>query len=228
MVSSHVSLSYFFNIDIFGILSFRIKVALTAHPSSVPHPSSPGSGREFVRRLSVRKPGSSRPVPTQLVPSAEDRADPARAQRSSSSPARRSARRPANVISTVTETKQGVTPREKDAWARRKYFITLQRSGLPAGASRCLLRCGRRGSGRMLGWPTIADDAPTNEPNERISRADDRLRRAFRVSCACAPGAIGKIGSLSRSRERCSDELKQGIKHKKRQLKDGKWLACPA
>jgi hypothetical protein len=45
---------------------------------------------------------------------------------------------------------------------------------------------------------------------------------------ACAPEASGKIGSLSRSRERCSDELKQGIKHKKRQLKDGKWLACPA
>ena len=28
--------------------------------------SPPRSGREFVRRLSVRKPGSSRPVPTQL------------------------------------------------------------------------------------------------------------------------------------------------------------------
>ena len=82
----------------------------------------------------------------------------------------------------------------------------------------------------MLGWggPRCTNDADEREPNERISRADDRLRRAFRVSCACAPGASGKIGSLSRSRERCSDELKQGIKHKKRQLKDGKWLACPA
>jgi hypothetical protein len=132
------------------------------------------------------------------------------------------------LISTVTETKQGVTPRGKDAWARQILY-TLQRSGLPAGASRCLLRCGRRVICRIgLGGPRCTNDADEREPNERISRADDRLRRAFRVSCACAPGASGKISSLSRSRERCSDELKQGIKHKKRQLKDGKWLACPA
>ena len=44
---------------------------------------------------------------------------------------------PRNLISTVTETKQGVTPGKKTP-GPAKYFITLQRSGLPAGASRCL------------------------------------------------------------------------------------------
>lgn len=115
-----------------------------------------------MRRLSVRKPGSSRPVPTQLVPSAEDRADPARAQRSSSSPARRSARRPANVISTVTETKQGVTPRKKDAWARQilYYFTTIGPTGWCVAmpfAMRPTWIC------QMLGWPTDARMTPTNE-----------------------------------------------------------------
>ena len=131
------------------------------------------------------------------------------------------------LISTVTETKPGCDTGEKDAWARQilYYFTTVGPTGWCVAMP---LRCGRRGSVGCLGGPRCTNDADEREPNERRSRADDRLRRAFRVSCACAPGASGKIGSLSRSRERCSDELKQGIKHKKRQLKDGKWLACPA
>ena len=73
-----------------------------------------------MRRLSVRKPGSSRPVavPTQLVP---DRGP-------ASSPTLGSS---CQLISTVTETKQGVTPRGKDAWARQilYYFTTVGPTG---------------------------------------------------------------------------------------------------
>ena len=172
--------------------------------------------RVCAQAVSVRKPGSSRPVPTS----------------SSCRPRTRRSMLPTlgsscQLISTVTETKQGVTPRENDAWARQILynFTTVGPTGWCVAMP---LRCGRRGSVGCLGGPRCTNDADEREPNERRSRADDRLRRAFRVSCACAPGASGKIGSLSRSRERCSDELKQGIKHKKRQLKDGKWLACPA
>ena len=171
----------------------------------------PRPGREFVRRLSVRKPGSSRPVPTQLVPDAEDAA---------SYPYRRSAQS-CQLISTVTETKQGVTPRGKDAWARQilYYFTTVGPTGWCVAMP---LRCGRRGSVGCLGGPRCTNDA---DPNENRTNEEAAPTTAFG---ACAPEASGKIGSLSRSRERCSDELKQGIKHKKRQLKDGKWLACPA
>lgn len=88
----------------------------------------PRPGREFVRRLSVRKPGSSRPVPTPAVPRTEDAASYRRA---------RLVQTCHELISTVTETKQGVTPGKKTP-GPAKYFITLQRSGLPAGASRCL------------------------------------------------------------------------------------------
>ena len=72
---------------------------------------------------------------------------------------------------------------EKKTPGPAKYFITLQRSGL----GRCAampLRCGRRGSGRMLGWPTIADDADerterTNKPRRRPPSA--RVSRFMRV-----------------------------------------------
>jgi hypothetical protein len=90
----------------------------------------PRPGREFVRRLSVRKPGSSRPVPTPAVPRTED-------PRVTDALGSDVQTLPRNLISTVTETKQGVTPGKKTP-GPAKYFITLQRSGLPAGASRCL------------------------------------------------------------------------------------------
>ena len=70
---------------------------------------------------------------------------------------------------------------------------------------------------------------PTNEnrTNEEAAPTTAFVAR-FAFHARAHQGQSGKIGSLSRSRERCSDELKQGVKHKKRQLKDGKWLACPA
>lgn len=171
----------------------------------------PRPGREFVRRLSVRKPGSSRPVPTPAVPRTED----PRAYRRA-----RLVQTCHELISTVTETKQGVTPGKKTP-GPAKYFITLQRSGLPAGASRCL--CDAADVDLSDAW--VAHDARMTPTNENRTNEEAAPTTAFG---ACAPEASGKIGSLSRSRERCSDELKQGIKHKKRQLKDGKWLACPA
>jgi len=80
------------------------------------------------------------------------------------------------LISTVTETKQGVTPRGKDAWARQilYYFTTVGPTGWCVAMP---LRCGRRGSVGCLGGPRCTNDADEREPNERRSRADDRLRR---------------------------------------------------
>jgi hypothetical protein len=109
----------------------------------------PRPGREFVRRLSVRKPGSSRPRADPGC--AEDPEDPRESYRTR----RLGSSCQLNVISTVTETKQGVTSGKKTP-GPAKYFITLQRSGRTgSGASRCLCDAADVDLSDARGWPTM-------------------------------------------------------------------------
>jgi hypothetical protein len=127
----------------------------------------PRPGREFVRRLSVRKPGSSRPVPTPAVPRTED-------PRVWSYRRARLVQTCHELISTVTETKQGVTPGKKTP-GPAKYFITLQRSGLPAGASRCL--CDAADVDLSDAW--VAHDARMTPTNENRTNEEAAPTTAF-------------------------------------------------
>lgn len=78
------------------------------------------------------------------------------------------------LISTVTETKQGVTPGKKTP-GPAKYFITLQRSGLPAGASRCL--CDAADVDLSDAW--VAHDARMTPTNENRTNEEAAPTTAF-------------------------------------------------
>ena len=79
------------------------------------------------------------------------------------------------LISTVTETKQGVTPRGKDAWARQilYYFTTVGPTGWCVAMP---LRCGRRGS---VGRAWVAHDARMTPTNENRTNEEAAPTTAF-------------------------------------------------
>jgi hypothetical protein len=97
------------------------------------------------------------------------------------------------LISTVTETKQGVTPGKKTP-GPAKYFITLQRSGLPAGASRCL--CDAADVDLSDAW-VGAHDARMTPTNENRTNEEAAPTTAFVARFAFH--ARAHLGQVARS-----------------------------